>query len=336
MRPLVLACAFGGLVLLATLVLSSSPSAIFAILSTSAAPLGVAAAYRTIPSLLNALSWQALIPPLGRPRLGTLLRLRWIGESMNALLPVAQIGGDLARARLLTQNGVSGPNAAASMVADLGVGAGTQVMFTLAGAIIFSLHGALGPLERAVIFVCVVMAVAAAGVFVIARVGFDRILRFFPRLQRSTRARALVAQAVHVDSALALVGARRAVLARAIIFHLVGWFLQSGETWLILRMIGPGVPWTGAVVIESLALAARSAAFLIPGGLGVQEGALILLCASYGIDRPMALSFGIIKRMREVLVGAPAIVAWSIAERHLLDRIWRRATRREERKEEES
>jgi uncharacterized membrane protein YbhN (UPF0104 family) len=210
-------------------------------------------------------------------------------------------------------------------------------MFTLTGAILLSLHGALGPLARAVIFVCSLMAVAAGAVLVVARVGLDRILGLFPVLKRAgSTVRALVAQAVHVDQALAAVGARRTVLARAILLHLVGWFLQSCETWLILRMIGPGITWTGAVVIESLALAARSAAFLIPGGLGVQEGALILLCASYGIDRPMALSFGIIKRMREVLVGAPAIVAWSIAERHLLDRIWRRATRREERKEEES
>jgi putative membrane protein len=332
MRPIVLACAFGGLVLLATLVFSSSPSAVMAILATSTGPLAAAIAYRAVPSSLYALSWQALIPTANRPKLWILLRLRWIGESMNALLPVAQIGGDVARARLLSQNGVPAATATAAMVADLGVGAATQVTFTLTGAIIFSLHGALGALSHAVMFVCIVMAAAAAGVIVVARVGIDRIIRLFPFLKRarnSPRARALLAQAVHVDQALAAVGARRGVLARAIFLHLVGWFLQAFETWLILRLIGSGISWTGAVVIESLALAARSAAFLVPGGLGVQEGALILLCAPFGIDRPMALSLGIIKRIREVLVGAPAIIAWSIAERQLLDRIWRRATRRE-------
>ena len=57
----------------------------------------------------------------------------------------------------------------------------------------------------------------------------------------------------------------------------------------------------------------------------------MLLAAPFGIDAPVALSLGLIKRMREVVVGAPAILAWSIAERRLLDRVWRRLTRRSRR-----
>ena len=101
------------------------------------------------------------------------------------------------------------------------------------------------------------------------------------------------------------------------------------ETWLIQDLIGAPISAAGALAIESLALAARSAVFVVPGGVGVQEGALMLLAAPFGIAGPVALSLGLIKRMREVLVGAPAVIAWSIAERHLLDRLWRRLTRRQ-------
>jgi len=117
-------------------------------------------------------------------------------------------------------------------------------------------------------------------------------------------------------------------LAIAFALHLCGWFTQVFETWLILRLISPGVSASAALAIESLALAARSAVFVVPGGVGVQEGALMLLAAPFGIGAPVALSLGLIKRMREVVVGAPAILAWSIAERQLLDRLWRRLTRR--------
>jgi len=326
MRPLVIACALGGITLLVTLVLVSSPAAILAILISSPAPLAAASVYRAVPLAFYAVSWRLLIAPDARPRSATLLRMRWIGESVNALLPVAQIGGDVARARLLAQQGAPVPVAAASMVADLGVGAATQVVFTATGAVAFSVHGSLGTLARGIVIVCVALAAGTAALVFVARVGTARILRRLPMFRDG--AFDLVTHAESVDRALAEIGDRPADLAIAFALHLCGWFTQVFETWLILRLISPGVSASAALAIESLALAARSAVFVVPGGVGIQEGALMLLAAPFGIDAPVALSLGLIKRMREVVVGAPAILAWSIAERQLLDRLWRRLTRR--------
>jgi glycosyltransferase involved in cell wall biosynthesis len=84
------------------------------------------------------------------------------------------------------------------------------------------------------------------------------------------------------------------------------------------------VSWAAALAIESLAAAARGAAFVVPGGIGVQEGALVAVSAAFGIAVPTALALGIIKRGRELLVGAPALVAWGVAERHTIATFWRR------------
>lgn len=322
MRPLIIACALGGTALLLTLVLTSSPAAIVSIIAGSALPLAAASVYRAVPLSLYAVSWRLLIAPENRPRSSTLLRLRWIGESVNALLPVAQVGGDVARARLLAQQGAPGPVAAASMVADLGMGAASQVVFTATGAVAFSVHGSLGALSRGIVIVCVALAAGTGALVFVARVGTARIVRRLPLL------RGLLAHADTVDRALADIGARRADMSLSFAVHLVGWFAQVFETWLILDLIGAPISAAGALAIESLALAARSAVFVVPGGVGVQEGALMLLAAPFGIAAPVALSLGLIKRMREVVVGAPAVIAWSIAERHLLDRLWRRLTRR--------
>ena len=193
MRPLVIACALGGVTLLVALVLLSSPAAIVAILLSSPTPLAAVSLYRVVPLAFYAVSWRFLIAPGSRPATATLLRLRWIGESVNALLPVAQVGGDLARARLLAQRGAPIPIAAASMVADLGMGAATQVVFTATGAIAFSLHGSLGALSHGILIVCVALAAGAGALVFVARVGVGRILRRLPMFQRrrvrSARAR---------------------------------------------------------------------------------------------------------------------------------------------------
>ena len=47
-----------------------------------------------------------------------------------------------------------------------------------------------------------------------------------------------------------------------------------------------------AVAIESLGQGSRSAAFVLPGGMGVQDGALIAVCAL------------LIKRVPDLILGA--------------------------------
>jgi putative membrane protein len=324
MRSLLVAGTLGGVTLLAVLVLSSSPRMIVSTLTTSAVPVVCASVYHFVPLSLYAFSWRALIPPDKRPRRLTLVRLRWIGESVNALLPVAQVGGDMARARLLSQTGVPGAAAAASMVADMGAGAASQVVFTIFGVIAVSWHGSVGQLSRAIALAAALSAAGAGALLAVARLGVGRIVAAIPLVRRVARASSSwPGHAADIDRALAGVLARRWELLRAFSWHMAGWLAQVGETWLILRLMGRGVSWPAALAMESLAATARSIAFLVPGGLGVQEGALVLVASHFGIRAPQALSLAIVKRMREVLVGAPAILAWSIAERHFIDRIWR-------------
>src|SRR4029077_15772323 len=117
---------------------------------------------------------------------------------------------------------------------------------------------------------------------------------------------------------------RPVALLAASVWHLAGWLAQVGETWLVVSLLGHPVSWAGALAIESLAAGARGAAFVVPGGIGVQEGALVAVSAAFGVPVPTALALGIIKRGRELLVGAPALVAWGVAERHTIATFWRK------------
>ena len=54
--------------------------------------------------VIDAAAWNCLLSVAERPRFKSILALRWIAESINTTLPVAQIGGEVVRARLLQRH----------------------------------------------------------------------------------------------------------------------------------------------------------------------------------------------------------------------------------------
>jgi uncharacterized membrane protein YbhN (UPF0104 family) len=82
-----------------------------------------------------------------------------------------------------------------------------------------------------------------------------------------------------------------------------------------MRLMGHPIDAIDAVMIEGLLSAARTAGFLLPAGLGVQEGALLLLCGWAGIPGPLALALALLKRARELGVCLPGLGVWALLER---------------------
>jgi hypothetical protein len=95
-----------------------------------------------------------------------------------------------------------------------------------------------------------------------------------------------------------------------------GWFLLFLPLSVILTLylMGISTGFAEATLLESLSLAVRSAAFLIPSGWGAQEAALIGLAALTGLSGESALALGLVKRAREFAIGLPGLAAWAIAE----------------------
>ena len=57
-----------------------------------------------------------------------------------------------------------------------------------------------------------------------------------------------------------------------------------------------------------------SAAFIVPGALGVQEGAFLLVGATLGLDGSTALALAVARRLRDVIVFFPGLLAWQWEE----------------------
>jgi uncharacterized membrane protein YbhN (UPF0104 family) len=90
--------------------------------------------------------------------------------------------------------------------------------------------------------------------------------------------------------------------------------LTSLEIWLALYFLGARVTLVEAVVIESLIQAISSAAFFVPGGLGVQEGGFVLIGGALGLDPSTCLALAGARRIRDLLIFVPGLIAWQFAE----------------------
>lgn len=110
---------------------------------------------------------------------------------------------------------------------------------------------------------------------------------------------------------------RRLGMAVAIVFHLLAWSVGGFQLWAAARVLGLPLDLFQAIVVESAAYAARAVMFFVPAGLAVQEGALIVACAAFGVGPVPALALALVLRLRDVVCGLPLLL-WPLLEyRHL-------------------
>lgn len=303
--------AAGGILIAAALVAWQGPGTVAAAFaSVGWAGLLLIVLIRIAQVVGAGVSWWALIPNFSRFRPWTAVHLRFVREAINTLLPVAQVGGDIVGARLAMKFGVDGGSAGASVLIDLLTQTATQLVFALTG---LGLLAALGGNETLILWVSAglaLMAAAVVGFFFFQRLGgFAVIERGLIRLAEKQGWSSL-GKVASLHDRLQAIHADHRAMAASFIIHLVAWFVGALEIYVAVRLMGYGLDFGDAIVIESLGHAVRAAGFLIPGALGIQEGGFIALCAVYAIPAPAALALSFVKRVPEIVLGLPALVAW--------------------------
>lgn len=264
--------------------------------------------------------WRLLSPGRGGASLATFIRLRLVREGINTLLPTAQIGGEFAAARLLAHIGLTPGQAAASVIVDLFLQAATQALFTILGLGVLAWTGQAPALVREVAIGLLAFIPALAGFFLMQRLGgFGWIGRQVARLAESRQWRGL-GQMTDLNASIQQIYSNRMAIARSAAVHFAVWLIGASEIWIALAFMGKPVTWGEALVIESLAQALRSATFVMPGALGVQEGGIIALCAVFGLPATAALAGSLAKRVADLAVGGAGLVLWQMAETRIATR----------------
>lgn len=278
--------------------------------------------FHIIPLLLSALSWRELLPPTTRPDVTTVVRIRWIRESINSLLPVASIGGDFAGMHLAHLRGVPGVQAVASMVVDITIGAATQLIFVISGALLLLIRSsdrtttavASGVLVGTAVFL---VTIAAFTVFQ-HRGLFGVSAKLTRRLLPQQWLSVLESGASAIDDAVVACYRAGPVILGAGALRLIAWTVEAGEIWLVMRVLGQPLDMINALILESLSSGVRAAAFMLPAGLGALEGGLVMVGALLGLPAETALAISLTKRVRELALGLPGLCVWHWIEGHHL------------------
>jgi len=301
-----------GIAILVRLVAEADPAALFGVFPKLGWGFAAILLARGATVVIDAAAWSCLLPRSERPAFATMLPLRWIGESINTTLPAAQIGGDVVRARLLQQRVAAPARGASSVAVDFCLSLFAQVLFTLLGFVLLAWLGDAQGWWWAAASAALVPALAVLGWELLVR---RRLLAAVERGALRLGQQRLAAALQTLGEALRLVANSRAILALALSLHIASFLGHAAEVWLTLYLMGGTTGLAAATMLESLSLAARSAAFLIPSGWGAQEAALIALAAIAGLPAETALALGLVKRAREFAIGLPGLVAWVLAER---------------------
>jgi len=299
-----------GLAILVWLVLASDPAALFGVFPRIGWGFLAIVAVRAATVVVDCGAWACLLPPRGRPSFALMLPLRWIAESINTTLPAAQIGGEVVRARLLQRRLDSPARGAASVAVDFSLSLLAQILFTLLGFVLLARLSAAAWWPAAVAALSVPLFAVFSWEMLVRR----RLLAALEAWSARIGQRRLAGILQRLGAALALLAESRAALAWSLSLHLTSWLGHAAEVWLTLWLMGAPTGPAEALILESLSLAARSAAFLIPSGWGAQEASLVALASVTGLSAETALALGLVKRAREFAVGLPGLAAWAVAE----------------------
>ena len=278
--------------------------------------------------VLAAMAWSAIFPRDTRPSFGRIVPATWIGFSINWLLPVGQVGGDIAKAVWLARRAKPAPLMVGTAVVDKTLQAAAQGFVALIGvALLLALADDSPLLPAALGFAAVILALFLVFYFTQRHGLFGRLASLAERAYaRAAAARGsngnadlgrLTGGAAHLDAAIRETCAAPWRLALYLFLRLLSRLLIAGEVWLTLYFMGHPIGIPEALMVECLGQTVRAAAFAVPGAYGVQETAYILLGALVGVPPDVALALSLAKRMREIVVGVPALIFWQVSEGRL-------------------
>jgi uncharacterized protein (TIRG00374 family) len=229
-----------------------------------------------------------------------LMRVRWAGESVNAVVPSAYIAGEAVKVQLLHQRGVPRMLGASSVVAGKTAQTVAQVAFIATGAAAGVAHLAPDSPARVGLLVITTLAVViVALLFLLQKRGMFRTLgALLPIRALKTRAESLR----QLDDRLFdfyRKDRHHFLLSTATYF--AGWCADTMEILLVSHLLGMPLDFTQALAIEAFISVAKALGIFVPGALGVQESGIVFLCYLFGVAPAFGVAYAIIRRGREVI-----------------------------------
>lgn len=267
-----------------------------------------------LPMFLCVVGWQALLPGKKRPSLLYFLYVLWIRSSVNNLMPVARIGGEIVAVRVMMKHGMRKSSAVACTVVETTLSVIGQFLFVLIGVGMFvvwvSDHDVTAKLLSGV-----VMSVPVIGaLLLVQRAGIFGILTKLFTLLFRDKWKNFAGNTQRLDRAVHTMYKRQGRALWCGLMQFLSWVACGFEIWLALYFLGHELSLAECMMIEALIQAASSAAFIVPGALGVQEAGFLLFGHLLGLTPEISAALAVIRRCRDLLLYIPGLIVWQIQE----------------------
>lgn len=256
--------------------------------------------------VLQAASWYIIQNSLThRAPLLFFIRIKIISDTMNTVLPTANLGGDAMRAYLIKHR-IPLKEGVAGILVDKTVESIAGTLFMACGLLIAILFF---PMPRALMMpavVCLLVLLAAIVLLVFFQFrGFYRssmaLFGWLPAVQRLLRKKEETLRMLDRNlRRLYRRGGARIPLAVGLHFlaRLVGILELLVVMWVLRQPVGFFAGW----FISAAVTVANTILFIVPGHWGVQEGMYVLVLKSMYFSGSAGLSLAIIRRIRRLFL----------------------------------
>lgn len=275
------------------------------------------------PHMLGAtISFSQIFPPGTRPAFPVMLRAVWIGLSVESMLPGASFSAEIAKARILLRARLDGHVAASVVIVDMTIqGLVLAVWGGFGVAALWSTRAGADLVWSGLVGACV-LTLSIAGLVLAQRSGFFAFLaRQGGRATRSARWRGVIGGVSQIDATIRDIYDRPGRIVLAITIRGCSRSMLMVELCFVGFLMGHPIAPSAAVMLVGLIGALRAAAFVVPGGWGVQEGGFVVIGGLVGLPPDIMLAMSLATRARELMVGVPALLVWQIAESRSLKKL---------------
>lgn len=270
--------------------------------------------YHLLPLLACVIGWRALMPGRARPSIPFFFYILWLRASVNNLMPVARVGGEIVSVRVMMKHGVRKSSAIASTIVELTLSITAVFLFVLSGVFLLSLRMADNDLGWKLAAGLVASTPLIAALAIVQRIGFFGILdKIFTLLLRDAWKK-FAGNAALLDRAIHAIYRRKKKILICFVWQLVSWSSCAGEVWLGLSYLGHPLPLLDCFILEALIQGTATAGFAIPGALGVQEAGFLFFGHLLGLPSDIAVALAVIRRCRDLILFIPGLMAWQVQE----------------------
>ena len=271
-----------------------------------------------IPTLFfDSLSWMILMKKKNFGLLWSFI-ITWISQTAGKIMPTGNVTGEFVRIYLSVKKGMSTPEASSTVIGDLAI-----ATFSLLLMAIISFSFVIGMSENVTLdnqkifyIVCAItLMIFLSAIFIFCirkRLLKKLVLKFKNLYQFSKKLKKTTINIIRLDYELYKLSFKIKILLYSLFLRLFGWIGGAFEIYVFLFILGIDVSLFDVIIIEAFTGIARAVVFFIPAGLGVQEFAFILIGNFVGLSTPISFAMAIGRRIREILVGLPAIITWYV------------------------